>query len=103
MTLMGVVLVGLQLMLAGAWSWHSHDTKRDHERCHNQHDEEQAPHDPSEDCTICLAVDMMGQATFHVPTLVEAPEHVEIVADQAQSPVSRDEIVAQARGPPVLG
>lgn len=103
MTLVGVVLVGLQLMLAGAWSWHSHDTSRDQEHCHHQHDEERAPHDPSEDCTICVAVDMMGQATFHVPTLVETPEHVEIVAEPALSLFSRDEVVAQARGPPVLG
>ncbi|MFI4896242.1 MAG: DUF2946 family protein [Phycisphaerales bacterium JB059] len=108
MTLVGVVLIALQLLLSGASSWHHHDSAGGHEQCHHQDRqddgrEDQAPSSPDEDCAVCLAINLMGQATFDEPALVEAPERVEVIADRARSLVSRDEVVATARGPPVLG
>lgn len=89
MTLVGVVLVAMQLLVAGASSWHHHD--------------EHGPSDHHRDCAVCVAVDMMGGTMLEAPAMAEAPGRVEILADRAQSLVSREEVVATARGPPVLG
>ena len=102
MTLLGVLLVGLQLLLSGASTWHHHDTAGDHERCDHRDDQDQAPQDPGEDCSVCLAINLMGQATFDAPAVVEAPGWVEILSDRAPSVVWRDEVVAIARGPPAV-
>lgn len=86
MTLLGVALVGLQLLLSGASSWHQHDDHRSPDQHH--------------DCSVCVAVDMMGQATFETPALVESAGRVELVPDRVIHLVSRGVVARRARGPP---
>ena len=83
--LVGVAAVTLQLLLAGSAAWHHH---------------EDASHDHSDECSVCLAVDMMGQATLGAPP-APAPAPVALV-DEMPAPrvVSRSEPAAVARGPP---
>ncbi len=85
--LVGVAAVALQLLLAGSAAWHAH---------------EDASHEHPGDCSVCLAVDLMGQATLDAPE-APAPRPVVVVVERdAPRVVSRSAPSGVARGPPTM-
>ncbi len=83
--LVGVAAVALQMLLAGSAAWHQH---------------EDASHDHSDECSICLAVDLMGQATLDAPAVSAPAPTVAVVEGDAPRAASRSAPSAVARGPP---